>query len=86
VEILLQAPADSIAGEAFACYDLYISDHEVAAIARELTGSRSEIRGAPSSPKHQIVTAKLQALGMRFGGRPLLEQTIRQIAEAARTT
>ena len=70
-------------GEAFACYDRYISEHEVATIAREVTGSRGEIRGVPTSPKNQIVTAKLQRLGMRFGGRPLLEQTVRQVAKAA---
>ena len=81
--ILLEAPAGTITGQAFACYDRYISNHEVATIAREFTGSRSEIGGSPSSPKHEIVTEKLQALGMRFGGRPLLEKTIREIAEAA---
>ena len=47
--------------------------------ARELTGSRNQITGAATSPKHAIVTAKLQRLGMQFGGRPLLEETIRQM-------
>jgi nucleoside-diphosphate-sugar epimerase len=82
VSILLDAPG--IAGEAYNCYDRYISDHEVATIARDLTGSRSTIHGTPPSPKNQIVTAKLRALGMEFGGRPLLERTIGEILEAGR--
>jgi nucleoside-diphosphate-sugar epimerase len=79
VEILLSANA--IAGEAYNCCDRYVSQLEVATLARELTGSASRITGEPSNPKHRIVTAKLQTLGMRFGGRPLLEQTIRQLID-----
>ncbi|MBX6315916.1 MAG: NAD-dependent epimerase/dehydratase family protein, partial [Isosphaeraceae bacterium] len=84
VEILLHA--DGIAGEAYACYDRYISEHEVATIARELSGGRGAIQGAPTAPKNQIVTEKIRALGMQFGGRPLLERTIGQLIDAARTS
>ncbi len=80
VEILLQA--DGIAGQAYACYDRYVSDHEVASIAKRLAGSRSTIAGGPTAPKNEIVTDKLKALGMTFGGAPLLEETIRQILAA----
>ena len=80
VEILLTA--DGIAGEAYDCYDRYVSEYEVATIARELTGSRGQITGAATSPKHEIVTDKLQRLGMWFGGRNLLVETIRKIVEA----
>ncbi len=71
--------ADSIAGESYECYDRYISEYEVATIAKELSGSRANIQGTPPTPKNQIITTKLEALGMTFGGRPLLEQTIREI-------
>ncbi len=81
--VALLLSADGVAGEAYSCYDRYISEHEVATIAKQISGSRSEIRGEAPSPKHQIVTEKLQALGMRFGGRPLLERTIREIVQAA---
>jgi hypothetical protein len=80
VEILLKA--EGVAGEVYNCYDRYISQYEVAALAKEITGSRSEIRGGPTAPKHQIDTQKIQRLGMRFGGRPLLKQTIRQMLDA----
>ena len=79
VEILL--PAEGIAGEVYNCYDRYVSEHEVAMIAKELSGSRAEIVGKPTAPKHQIVTEKIQRLGMKFGGRPLLERTIREMVD-----
>ena len=59
-----------------------MSEFEVAEIAKGLCGSKAEIIGQQTAPKHQIVTEKLQRLGMRFGGRPLLEQTIRQMLDA----
>jgi hypothetical protein len=81
-EILLTA--DGVAGQAYNCCDRYVSEFEVATIAQELTGSRAKIDGGPTSPKHQIVTSKLEALGMRFGGQALLRQTIGQLIEAAK--
>jgi len=77
VEVLLQA--DGISGEAFNCYDKYISELEVATLAKQFTGSDAEIVGEPRSPQHQIETGKLRALGMEFGGAARLEQTIREM-------
>jgi nucleoside-diphosphate-sugar epimerase len=74
VEILLEA--EKIAGECYNCYDMYISQYDVALMAKRIAGSDSVIEGGPSAPKHQIETGKLRALGMEFGGMPLLEQTI----------
>ena len=68
VEILLTAKG--IAGEVYNCYDRYVSDYEVAEIAKAQCGSRAEILGKRTVPQHQIVTDKLQRLGMQFGGRP----------------
>lgn len=83
VGLLLDADPARIAGEAFNCYDRYVSEFEVATLARERSGSSARIDGGPSSPRHQIDTAKLRALGMTFGGRPLLEQTVAALVEAA---
>lgn len=79
VEILLTA--GGIAGQAYNCYDMYIADQDVAEIARQITGSDSTIERTSKSPKHQIDTNKLRALGMTFGGRPLLERTVRQLVD-----
>lgn len=84
VGLLLAAPRERIAGEAFNCCDLYVSQWDVAHLAKRLSDSHSEIRGQQTTPKNQIVTKKLQALGMTFGGKQLLEETIGELVEAAR--
>jgi nucleoside-diphosphate-sugar epimerase len=80
VEILLTA--DAIHGQVYNCYDRYISDHDIAVIAKQLTGSNSPIEGDASAPRHQIETGKIRDLGMEFGGTPLLEKTVGQLVQA----
>jgi hypothetical protein len=82
VELLLNAPTSSIAGEAFNCYDRYVSEWDVAHLAKQMSGSKADIRGQQTTPKNQIVTEKLRSLGMTFGGQQLLEATVRQLIEA----
>jgi len=60
---------------------LYPSPYAVGSVKR-FSGSRSEIRGTAGAPEHQIGTEKLRRLGMEFGGRPRLEETIRQMLES----
>jgi nucleoside-diphosphate-sugar epimerase len=74
--------ADGVAGQCYNCYDMYISDQDVARIARDLTGSDSEIADTNRGPKHQIVTDKIKSLGMKFGGRPLLEKYVAELVNA----
>jgi nucleoside-diphosphate-sugar epimerase len=76
VTLLLNANPRTIAGQAYNCYDRYISEQEVACIAKDLTGSLSKIADLNRGPKHQILTDKLRALGMKFGGESLLHQTV----------
>ncbi len=83
-ELLLTAP--DIAGQAFSCCDRYVSELQVAELARELTNSSAEIVGETKSPRHQIETGKIQALGMVFGGEPLLRETVGQLVRAIATT
>jgi len=82
VEILLRVEPNVIAGQAFNCYDRYVAEEEVARIAKELSGSRSVIRQMNRGPKNQIQTGKLRALGMSFGGEPLLRQTVAELVAA----
>ena len=79
VALLLTVDAAAITGESFNCYDRYIAEQEVARIARELTGSRSEIADFNRGPKHQIDTRKIRALGMTFGGEELLRRTVGEL-------
>ena len=80
LELLLTAP--DIAGQAYSCYDMYISEYEVAQTACSLAGSDSVITGQASAPRHQIDTSKIRALGMTFGGPALLEETVGQLLAA----
>ena len=74
--------AKGTAGQAYNCYDMYIAEQTVAEIAKEISGSNSEIEQIGKEPKNQIDTSKLRALGMEFGGRMRLEATIRELLEA----
>jgi nucleoside-diphosphate-sugar epimerase len=85
VELLLNADARTIAGQAYNCYDLYVAEEHVARIAGELTGSHSEIVPRNRGPKHQIDTQKIRALGMRFGGQELLRRTVGELIQAHRS-
>ncbi|MCA9086252.1 MAG: NAD(P)-dependent oxidoreductase [Planctomycetaceae bacterium] len=82
-DLLLHSHDNS--GEVYSCCDRYISTYEVATIAKEISGSQATIIGEPSSPKHQIVSDKIKAMGMTFGGTALLQQTIEQLVEQARS-
>ncbi|MCD0462165.1 NAD-dependent epimerase/dehydratase family protein [Roseiconus lacunae] len=82
VGILLTA--DGITGEAFNCYDRYVSEFDVATIAKEFSGSNSQINGEPKQPKNQIVTDKIRGIGMAFGGDELLRQTVSEMVEHAK--
>ena len=79
VGLLLQSPVEQIRGECFNCYDMYVAQQDVAIIARELSGSGSQIEMLNKGPKHQIETGKIRDLGMTFGGRKLLQATIREL-------
>jgi nucleoside-diphosphate-sugar epimerase len=83
-EFLLRIDAERIAGQSFNCYDLYVAEEQVGRIAKELSGSASEIPHLNRGPKHQIDTTKIRALGMTFGGEPLLRRTVQELVEAQR--
>jgi nucleoside-diphosphate-sugar epimerase len=82
VALLLGAEAKAITGQAYNCYDMYVAEEQVARIAKELTGTRSEIATLNKGPKHQIDTRKLRALGMTFGGPELLRRTVGELVKA----
>src|SRR5262249_15500126 len=82
VELLLNADAKAVTGQAFNCYDRYVAEQEVARLAKEQSGSQSEIADLNRGPKHQIETRKIRALGMTFGGEALLRRTVQELVEA----
>ena len=78
--LLLEAPG--IAGEAFNCYDRYVSEYEVAQLAAEFAGRDFAVSGEPTRPKHEIRTDKIRERGMVFGGESLLRATIGEMVQA----
>jgi nucleoside-diphosphate-sugar epimerase len=84
IDLLLNADAQAVAGQSYNCYDLYVAEEHVARIAKEQTGSPSEIADMNRGPKNQIDTRKLRSLGMTFGGEPLLRRTVQELVEAHR--
>ena len=85
VDLLLNADAKTIAGQAYNCTDGYVAEQDVARIAKELSSSASSIADLNRGPKNQIDTSKLRALGMTFGGAPLLRQTVQELVESHRS-
>jgi nucleoside-diphosphate-sugar epimerase len=83
-DLLLNADAKTIAGQSYNCTGGYIAEQEVARIAKELSGSACNIADLNRGPKNQIDTSKLRALGMNFGGKALLRQTVQELVEAHR--
>jgi nucleoside-diphosphate-sugar epimerase len=81
--IAIALTASGTAGQAYNCYDMYISEWDVAQLAKKFSGSKSEITGKQTAPKNQIVNEKIRKLGMHFGGKPLLEKTIQNLVRAA---
>lgn len=81
VEVLLEA--ENCGGQSYNCYDRYISEYDVAQLAKEISGSDSIIEGEPKRPKHEIDTTKLRRLGFTFGGDQRLRETITQLVEQA---
>ena len=84
--VLLLRQGESIAGETYNCCDAMISEYKVARIAQELSSQSVEIHGPEKVAKHNIQTGKLESLGMRFGGEPLLRNTVGRLLEAINTS
>lgn len=83
VWLLLTAPG--VAGRAYNCSDLYVTDRDVAGIAQRLAGVRGPLPALPPRPPIGVMaTARLEALGLRFGGRALLERTVAELVAAVR--
>lgn len=81
VELLLTTK-ENIAGQAFNCYNGYVSEYDVAMVAKRLSSSPSRIIGEQKKPLNDIDTSKLKALGMKYGDAPLLQTTIQEMLDA----
>ena len=81
VAILLSSPG--VSGQAYACYERYISRREVADLAVELAGTTSRVTGSLKEPANQIETGKIRQLGMRFDA-SRLRATLAELVDRVR--
>ena len=81
---LMQAPEDQIAGRSFNCSDLVVSTRDIVATVQRLTGAPGPLPDEAPRPANIMNCPGLNALGVRFGGKPLFERTIAELVEAAR--
>jgi nucleoside-diphosphate-sugar epimerase len=85
VILLLQARADVVAGRAFNCSDLVVTTRDIAGHVARLAGRDVPLPPASEASAPSIMTCEgLQALGMRFSGQALLEETIGDLIALAR--
>lgn len=75
--------AEGIAGQSYNCYDQYISQWDIAQLAKEISGSTAVIEGEQTTPRHEIENQKIKQLGMQFGGAIRLQQTVKEILETS---
>ena len=78
--ISLLLKVDGVAGQTYNCYDMYIADQEVARIASDIFDNNCVIKDINKGSKNQIDTNKIKSLGMIFGGKELLKETVADIA------
>jgi nucleoside-diphosphate-sugar epimerase len=82
IELLLGA--DGVAGHSYSCCDRYISEYDVANIAKHISDSPSLIVGDQKRPKHEIDVTKIKKIGMEFGGADQLSATVESIVKQIR--
>ena len=84
VWLLLNAPAQAVAGRAFNCSDIVVDNHAIAATLAERAAVRLPLPvGVATAPSHPMRTAGLVALGWRPGGEALLDETLNALGDAA---
>jgi nucleoside-diphosphate-sugar epimerase len=84
VFLLLRAPAESVAGRVFNCSDLVVSNRELVRLVREAADAPGPLPEEEATPLSVMGTEALASLGFAFGGRSLLEHTVKELVSAVR--
>ena len=83
VWLLLQAPAEDVAGRSFNCSDLLLDSRDVMAALAELLAVPAQLPpAARQAPRHPMRSDALRALGWRPGGRALLQRVLEELADS----
>jgi len=84
VFLLLHAPARSVAGRVFNCSDLVVSNRDLVRLARNAAEISAPLPAEETTRLGVMGTEALASLGFAFGGRPLLERTVKDLVSAVR--
>jgi nucleoside-diphosphate-sugar epimerase len=79
---LLSAPPNRIAGRAFNCSDIVVSNHEIVRLVNEFAGTDGPLPDEGDPPSGMMRSEALKALSVTFGGRPLFEKTVAELVAA----
>lgn len=81
---LLQADPEAIAGRAFNCSDLVVSTRDVVGLVQRIANVSGPLPEPAPLPTNVMASDGLAALGVRFGGPALVEETVAELVEEAR--
>ncbi|TWT98905.1 NAD-dependent epimerase/dehydratase family protein [Neorhodopirellula pilleata] len=83
IEMMMETE-QPIAGNTYNLCSGFVTSHQVAMIAKELTGSQVELIGKPKENKTSMRTDKIEALGMRFSNETELKNLVANMIASAR--
>ena len=80
---LLQARPDLVAGRAFNCSDIVVAHSDIVRLVHKIAGTSGPAPEEGEFPRSIMRPDGLRALGVKFGGRALFEETIAAFVAAA---
>ncbi len=64
--------------------DLFVSDHEIVRLTREIAGKPGVLPDLPlHPPKNIMICRRLYEMGIKLGGQPMLEKTVDDLVRSA---
>ena len=84
ISLLIDAPTNAVAGQAFNCSDIYVSTRDIAAIVSSRSGQPVDLPERPEDTDRFNVMdcSKLIGLGMAFGGEDLFRKTVETLTDS----
>jgi UDP-glucose 4-epimerase len=79
---LLTAETDQVAGRAFNCSDIVVSNREIVRLVHQFARVGGPMPEEGNFPKGIMRTDALNALGVAFSGRPRFEKTVAELVAA----
>ena len=80
VRLMLDTPTETLAGQVFNVSDVALDRHDLLALVQQQTGCPHALPPKADATAYNVMdTSKLNRLGWKPGGLPLLQQTVREL-------